>query len=283
MLNTKRWLHTTTAGPSHQQILIPLEAPSSANTFPTLVGTINCALGKKSSLWVQSIHHAYGGLSLLTNNIATLPELGQVADAVKTGLGQDSLVLASLPHSQSYLKVVDIPIFKPGSSEKINSAFAHKVMLESPVGHLISFASSPRIMHNTCHSDTTTMWFNVVDSQSGASAKAFINSLIQFSPASCLICGTRANPGTPLCQHCWCWGHSARTCTSRAPKCPQCSGPHSGDNHCVNCGSCKGNLNMKPRLVPPTADGLACPHLGCCVNCKGEHSANDNKCPFWRH
>jgi hypothetical protein len=74
-LNTKRQLHTTTAGPSCQQILILLETPPSANTFPTLVGTINCALGKKSSLWVQSIHHVYGGLSLLTNNIATPPKL----------------------------------------------------------------------------------------------------------------------------------------------------------------------------------------------------------------
>jgi hypothetical protein len=142
------------------------------------VGTINHALRKKSSLRVQSIYHVYGGLSLLTNNVATLPELKQVADAVRTGLGRDSPVLASLPRSRSYLKVVDVPILKPGSSEKIDSAFARKVMLESPVGHLISFASSPHIMCNTRHSDTATVWFNMVDSQLGASAKALINSSI---------------------------------------------------------------------------------------------------------
>jgi hypothetical protein len=106
----------------------------------------------------------YGGLSLLTNNVATPPELEQVADAVKTGLGHNSLVLASLSHSRSYLKVMDVPILKPWSSDKIDSAFAHKVMSESPVGHLISFASAPRIMCNTCHSDTATVWFDVVDS-----------------------------------------------------------------------------------------------------------------------
>jgi hypothetical protein len=39
------------------------------------------------------------------------------------------------------------------------------VMLKSPVEHLISFASSLCIMRNTHHSDTATMWFNVVDSQ----------------------------------------------------------------------------------------------------------------------
>jgi hypothetical protein len=239
-------LHTTTAGPSCWQILILLEALPLANTFPTLVGTINHVLGKKTSLWVQSIHHAYGGLSLLTNNVASLPELEQVADAVRLGLGWDSPVSASLPQSRSYLKIVDVPIFKLGSPDKIDSTFVHKVMLESPVGHLISLASSPYVMYNTCHSDTATVWFNVVDSQSGTSAKALINCSIQFGLASCLIRGTRTNPGTPLCQCCWRWGHLAHMCSTHALNCPQCSGPHSGDNHCSNCSSCKGNLNAKP-------------------------------------
>jgi hypothetical protein len=87
MPSNKHRLHTTTTGPSRWQILIPLEVLPSANTFSTLVGTINCALRKKSSLRVQPIHHAYGGLSLLTNNVASLPELEQVADAVRSGLG----------------------------------------------------------------------------------------------------------------------------------------------------------------------------------------------------
>jgi hypothetical protein len=104
VLSSKHRLHTTTAGPSRQQILIPLEVLPSANTFPTLVGTINHVLRKKTSLWVQSIHHTYEGLSLLTNNVAFLPKLEQVANTVRSGLGQDSLVSASLPWSQSYLR-----------------------------------------------------------------------------------------------------------------------------------------------------------------------------------
>jgi hypothetical protein len=80
-----------------------------------------------------------------------------VADAVRSGLGWDSLVSASLPRSRSYLKIVNVPIFKPGSMDKIDSAFACKVMLESPVGHLISLASSPHVMRNTCYSDTATV------------------------------------------------------------------------------------------------------------------------------
>jgi hypothetical protein len=96
-LSSKCQLHTTTAGPSHQQILILLEALPLANTFPTLVGTINYTLGKKSSLQVQSIHHVYKDIFLLTNNVVSLPKLKQVADTIRSGLGWDSLVLASLP------------------------------------------------------------------------------------------------------------------------------------------------------------------------------------------
>jgi hypothetical protein len=141
---------------------------------------------------------------------------------------------------------MDILIFKLGLPDKINSASVHKVMLESPVGHLISLASSPCVMHNTRHSDTATVWFDMVDSQLGTSTKALINSSIQFGLASCLIHGTHANPGTPLCQCCWCWGHSVCTCSTHALNCPWCSSPYFGDNHHSNCGSCKSNLNAKP-------------------------------------
>jgi hypothetical protein len=72
MPNAKCRLHTTTAGPSRRQILILLEAPPSANTFPTLVGTINHTLGKKVSLRVQSffffeINNLYTGAQRQTS------------------------------------------------------------------------------------------------------------------------------------------------------------------------------------------------------------------------
>ena len=47
------------------------------------------------------------------------------------------------------------------------------------------------------------------------------------------------------------------------------------------CGPCKGNPKAKPP-VEPTAAGTPCPHKLRCVNCKGEHSAEDRKCPFWK-
>ena len=45
---------------------------------------------------------------------------------------------------------------------------------------------------------------------------------------------------------------------------------------------CKAN----PKSNPPreaTAVGALCPHTFKCLNCKGEHSADDTKCLFWRH
>ena len=45
---------------------------------------------------------------------------------------------------------------------------------------------------------------------------------------------------------------------------------------------CKAN----PKSNPPreaTAVGAPCPHIFKCLNYKGEHSADDTKCPFWYH
>ena len=45
---------------------------------------------------------------------------------------------------------------------------------------------------------------------------------------------------------------------------------------------CKTN----PKSNPPkeaTADGTPCSHTFKCLNCKSDHSADDNKCPFWCH
>ena len=45
---------------------------------------------------------------------------------------------------------------------------------------------------------------------------------------------------------------------------------------------CKANpKSNSPREA--TAVGAPCPHTFKCLNCKGEHSADDTKCPFWRH
>ena len=45
---------------------------------------------------------------------------------------------------------------------------------------------------------------------------------------------------------------------------------------------CKANTKSNPPREATTA-GAPCPHTFKCLNCRGDHAADDNKCPFWRH
>ncbi|KXN87375.1 hypothetical protein AN958_08889, partial [Leucoagaricus sp. SymC.cos] len=123
---------------------------------------------------------------------------------------------------------------------------------------------------------------DIVDSQSSASAKCLINSSFQFSLASCSVQVAQSHAGVPVCQHCWHWGHSTHACRSQAPQCPQCSGPHSEAKHCLLTSYCHGNSMANPPVLA-TMERALCFHTAHCMNCSGNHSTSDQKCPYWQH
>ncbi|TFK22182.1 Gag-like protein, partial [Coprinopsis marcescibilis] len=126
-----------------------------------------------------------------------------------------------------------------------------------------------------------TVYFNIWDSLAGTKAKALIGKPVYIAGWTCTIQAAKANPGAALCQRCWCWGHPSSGCTAKAVSCADCSRPHDQAIHRQVAGCCKGN----PKGNPPVALTPAshpCPHKRC-VNCRGNHAANDLKCPFWGH
>ena len=54
------------------------------------------------------------------------------------------------------------------------------------------------------------------------------------------------------------------------------------ENHRSIAWCCKANSKSNPSKEA-MADGAPCPYTFKCINYKGEHSANDPKCPFWYH
>ncbi|KXN89366.1 hypothetical protein AN958_05790 [Leucoagaricus sp. SymC.cos] len=183
-LPSRRKLKTTVAGPSRRQVLVKCEPVPAASSFPSLVGVANRSLAKVD-LRVDSCVAAYGGISLLTSRVASPEEIQVIAAAIHQHLGRD--VQAALPTSRSYLKIVDVPYFCPGSKDFIDSGYVREVMRRSHMASSFTLANSPRVMRNSRHADSATVWFDVVDSQSGAVAKRLINSSFQFGPASCPV------------------------------------------------------------------------------------------------
>ncbi|KAF9267612.1 hypothetical protein L218DRAFT_845202, partial [Marasmius fiardii PR-910] len=189
------------------------------------------------------------------------------------------------PASTSYLRILDVQYFKqPGNptsvitAEEVREQFRHSPLQDD----LLVLTGPPCIVRNSARSTTATVYFNVWDSQMGSRAKRLIDRQIHIFGRVCFIRSTTASPGVPMCTRCSRWGHSINACRAPLYRCPQCSGPHSNDEHRLVAGCCRGKPKANPP-IPPTEVGKPCLHQPICPNCRGKHSAYSRECQFWRH
>jgi len=96
------------------------------------------------------------------------------------------------------------------------------------------------------------------------------------------IWGANMNPSVPQCKNCWKWEYSTFSCRIQGAKCVKCNGPHKSKHYREFGWCCKANTKINP-LRLETKKGEPCPYSSKCSNCKGDHQADSNQCPFWRH
>jgi len=96
------------------------------------------------------------------------------------------------------------------------------------------------------------------------------------------IRGANMNPGVLQYKNCWKWGHTTFLYRVQESKCIKCNGPHKSENHHEFGWCCKANDKINP-LRLEMKKGDPCPHTFKCSNCQGDHQADSNQCPFWRH
>ena len=82
--------------------------------------------------------------------------------------------------------------------------------------------------------------------------------------------------------NCWRWGHPTHACHAQGTKCQKCDSSHRAENYRLLTWCYKANLKSNPPREA-TAAGAPCPHTFKCLNYKRDHSADNNKCPFWCH
>ena len=87
------------------------------------------------------------------------------------------------------------------------------------------------------------------------------------------------HPGVAQCCNYWHWGHLTYVYRAQGTKYQKCGGLHKVENHRSMAWCCKANTKSNPPREATTV-GAPCPHTFKCLNCKGEHSADDTKCPF---
>jgi hypothetical protein len=274
---------STVHGPSRRQILVKASPIPDAFNPGDLLDQVRSKLAlHRSRLVAQSVSLAYGGFSIATDVVASEDELRFVREGVRAALPGASSTATELPSSTSYLKLVDVPL-TAGDKMITPEIIIQQIAKAGPLvrDHVV-LQTPPRVVRDSPKSDTATVYLNVADSVSGARAKVLLRQSVQFGRYVAYFRTARANPGMALCNRCWRWGHPASACRAPQIKCPACMGPHRKDHHRTLAGCCKGNPGANPP-VPPTLEGVPCPHPSRCPNCRKAHAADDRRCDFWRH
>ena len=281
-------LKMTTQGPIRHQVLILLAPATTEMVVANAASIVEfCNKGLVSAcskLRVESVHKAWDGMSMSTNSIASATELEVIKQWLKktAGLSEATEVEPHLPQSKSFLKVLGIPYWDSKTSLLIIPAQVAEALSSSLLFEGITLASMPRIMKVSPSSDMFVTWIDIWDSQKEFKSKTLIDCSFNFGHHTTTVRETAMHPGVAQCHNCQHWGHPTHACHTQDAKCQKCGSPHKGENYRLLAWYYKAN----PKSNPPreaTADGVPCPHTFKYLNYKRDHSADDNKCSFWRH
>ena len=237
----------------------------------------------KSAMRAKFIHSCPGGVSINTNSVPNSSDLSTIERYLKSinNTGNDKILTLWLSQSKSYLKITGIPYIQPNGNKltgnNITTTMKHLELFEP-----VNLTAKPRVIKASSKSDIAIIWFDIWDSKNGFKAKLLINHSFNFGRYIATIRATNMNPGVPQCYRYWKWNHSIFLYHAHGSKCQKYNGLHKLEYHRDLVWCCKANFKLNsPRLE--TAKGKLCPHTFKCVNCKGKHMADDNKCLFWKH
>ncbi|KAF9442166.1 hypothetical protein P691DRAFT_765500 [Macrolepiota fuliginosa MF-IS2] len=78
----------------------------------------------------------------------------------------------TLPLSQPFIKIVDIPYFKPSTTEPPNGQEIGDQLISSPIS--INMIKHAQFIHNSPKADSRTFWIDLIDSQQGTLTSSLI-------------------------------------------------------------------------------------------------------------
>ena len=285
----KPQIKMTTKGPSRKHIIIPMSIKNVLSFMKNSslnVANINRQLrNAKTDILVDYIRSDNNGITIVTNKVAQQSDLSIIDQYMKNSNDINSLQVedSRLPKSKSYLKIIGIPFYPHmNSQDKLTSADIKTILQQNHIFDNVTLASKPRIIKVSLKSDMAIVWIDIWDVQSGHNAKMLINRCFNVSNYIATIREANMNPGVPQCKNCWKWGHLTFSCRIQGAKCVKCNRPHKSEHHREFGWCCKGNTKLNPPRLE-TKKGEPCPHSFKCSNCKGDHQADSNTCPFWRH
>ena len=194
----------TTKGLSRKQVIIPINnniAKEFIKNSSLHIVNINQAL--KASTIANFIQVEDKGIVITTNNVSSDSDLQKIKKYVSSlSSNADKVLLAWLPQSKSYLKIVDIPF----NSEKTNSCILldeiENILKNNHLFNNIVLASKPHVIKVSHKSNIAIVWINIWDTQNGSNTKKVINRWFNISSYIAIVCGANMNPEVPQCKNC---------------------------------------------------------------------------------
>ena len=239
----------------------------------------------KSDVLVDYIHSDNTGITVITNKVTQQSNMFIIDQYIKNSNDINSLQVEEpcLPKSKSYLKIISIPYYPHANSqEKLTSNNIKTILKQNHIFDNISLVSKPRVIKVSLKSNMAIVWLDIWDIQSSYNTKMLINRCFNVDNYIATIWGANMNLGIPQCKNCWKWGHATFSCRIQDVKCVKCNGSHKSNHYREFSWYCKANAKINPPRLEPKK-GEPCPYSFKCSNCRGDHQADSNQCPFWRH
>ncbi|KAF9440237.1 hypothetical protein P691DRAFT_782912 [Macrolepiota fuliginosa MF-IS2] len=185
-------------GPSRHQFYIETSAAAGVS-LPGLINQANSTLScAKSPLHINSAHFTNSGIMCTTATVPSQLDL-EIIKAMLPPKISGSQVL--LPMLQSFIKIVDIPYFIPGTTAPPNRQEISDQLIPSPIP--VNKIEHAWFICNFPKADPGTFWIDLMDTQRGTLASSLIRQQCFLNGVNCLIKGTKAHTGSPQCQQYW--------------------------------------------------------------------------------
>jgi len=132
-------------------------------------------LACRSTLIAEAVTSAYGGFTISCDHVANQEELFAICNGATPVFLVGAKVMAILPTSTSYLKLVDVPYLFTHTGQTITPEKVMEYIQRSPAASSVILMAPLHVVRNSVASDMATVYLNITDMVSGVRAKEVVN------------------------------------------------------------------------------------------------------------
>jgi hypothetical protein len=234
-----------------------------------------------SRIRIQSGQLCQKVVQFYLNIVPTTPEFGRIKECLFKTLDLDlEGNNAFAPQSKAHLILKGFDYYTTRYSKRPEDIPTGERVVEMMTSVQqfagIECVRNPAIIRSKGSNDMAVVFMDIWDSQNGINSKNLVNKVYHIGGKLIRVEYARPREFVPQCQKCWKWNHGTKACRLNHIKCARCGAGHRVENHNQHTTCCS-------EIRKQTDDRVECAHKIWCLNCKGEHMANDKKCVYKRH